>query len=120
MSKFNKQLDIDKAIKEGKPIPQEGLGINNRYKPKLSRHERIQVNRAKFLATKEAQIEDCIDDMVDRATTSQDQNDVISDNGIALGMSNQASGSNNLLEAVVEDEEEQKAPMNESLTSCTL
>lgn len=63
-----------------------------------------------------------MDGLVDRATYSQDQNDVISDNGIAdgMGLSNPASGSNNLLEAVVEEEEEQKTPIDESLTSCTL
>lgn len=33
---------------------------------KMSRHERIQTNRAKFLATKEAQFETSLDCMVDR------------------------------------------------------
>ena len=35
-------------------------------------------------------------------------------------MSNNASGSNNLLDAVVEEDEDQVTPVDASLSSCTL
>ena len=59
MSAFNKNLKIQQAIKEGKPIPaDEELSIQNNGGPKLSRHERQQANRAKFLVDKEQQLTD--------------------------------------------------------------